>query len=352
MWRKSWPVALRASAMVENAHAMLPSGPGVVKSRRGGMGLVATRDISPGDRVAFLAKDDIFDAENVYKRSQNPLIAMIKEALEGYAGLKEAQPAAFGELELALLLWAERRSLDPSSGCSNSPWNDWLKDLPDNCATSAAFLTDNLLDQMVCIDKGFSSENMDDLKKEVKVYNHVIDVFTENIGEDLLSAFTIIEGNENLLWGRGDPDKQAWPFNELFREELSLVGSRAYNLSRVRASIGPDRVCLPGVNDVCLFTGIDFFNHSRQPNTDVVITSQPKTEPGQVLTEFNEPAVSVIANTHIAKDEELTICYSRGSGRQMLFRYGFVEPGVPMMPQEEEYPTVLKVKNLDWEKAQ
>lgn len=147
-----------------------------------GLGYFAVRDISPGQLLLFVPEEDTFTSQQVYQtKDSNPLFGVVQETLEGYSELKEAKPVQYAELELALLLWIERRS--EALGVSTK-WGPWSGDLPVSAPNTLPFLTPADIDKLA-IDKN--------VKRDVVSFNRMVDVFS-NSKLSQVASFQVAEG--------------------------------------------------------------------------------------------------------------------------------------------------------------
>jgi len=139
-------------------------------------------------------------------------------------------------------------------------------------------------------------------------------------------------------WSLGNPEKKDWTFSQLFRDELSLVISRAHNFTHLENTELGLESC---ANKICLLTYIDFFNHSTTPNAQLTLPLTPATDNGkQLLASWpsciqnspeddllkHGPGSAVFACRKIHADEEVTISYGKQSNTELLTRYGFSVP--------------------------
>ncbi|GBG27929.1 Hypothetical Protein FCC1311_041522 [Hondaea fermentalgiana] len=299
------------------------------KAGQAELGVFAQKRVEEGKCVGFVHADDVFSAANVVERSKNPLVRFAADALQGYQPLREAKPVTFDMLELALLLWMERRS--EGLGFASEHWSTWAKDLPECCPGNGAYQTTSNLSSLLspALKDFLSSEDMEKVLAETKQYDRLFETFSEALGDDLIDALQIVEAEgASFLWGRGDSQKQNWPFGELFREELSLVLSRSMDLRQMENYDAIDPTLAKSLGDLAILPGFDFVNHSDVPNAEIVFPAaadRPTSWLADCSGDLSGPSGAVLRVTRpVDADEEILIDYGAMPGRERLFRYGFV----------------------------
>mmetsp|Transcript_1213 Transcript_1213/g.2931 ORF Transcript_1213/g.2931 Transcript_1213/m.2931 type:complete len:359 (+) Transcript_1213:96-1172(+) len=294
------------------------------------LGVFASQDLDDQSCVGFLKADYVFSAPNVLASSTFPLIGFASDALQGYESLRTAKPALFNSIELALFLWMERRA--EGLGFTSESWASWTADLPDCCPGNGAFQTAANVEKLLppSVQTKLSVEDKKSLLTATQQYDKFVGTFSEALERDLIDALQIIEAEGGTyLWGRGDPQKQNWPFEELFREELSLILSRGIDFRQVKKENPLDQALAAALGDFAILPGLDFVNHSDQPNAEIVLAGGQE-RPSSWLTDcsgdLSSPSgVALRLTRPVTAGEEILINYGPGSGRDYLFRYGFVD---------------------------
>jgi hypothetical protein len=326
-----WPsVCVRATARGSlNPGRFVGAGPVLVEAGgpplrdAGERGLFAARALREGEPLIRLARGEVFSARALREQGpagNNRLRQLAFEVLEGYGALREAQPGAFGELELATLLWCERRAAAASA--SEDATSEWLEALPDCCHGTAPFLGDERVRKAMVSEGQLAALPADftrTLAAEALRTNKVVDVFVDSLALEMGDALETIEEDDSLVWGRGDEVRQNLPFSELFREELSLVLSRsipdpfaeldpaAPAPTRPASPIEPRALALPAI-----LPWVDFCNFSHWPNAAL---------------QRDGETVALTASRAIEQDEEITMPFpDELFGRTFVGRYGFVLP--------------------------
>ncbi len=301
--------------------------PSHVTTRLCNQGIFAPNGLENGELVMFVKQDEFFCASNVYENMDSSLTKYFHEALVGYRALGDKDPVLFGELELALLLWAERRSPELTR------WSNWVRTLPDSCSGTCPLLNNREIDEILG-----DRENeavVDSVKSQASRLSRIVEILAEGIATDLTEVLEKIESERANVWGRGCERRQSWPFDELLREELSLVMSRSLRFDpEIDWSFEPQVAILPQ---------IDMINHSFQPNARLVGTTK------QGLKEMGgESGVGVVTLRNVQPGEEICIAYDDPlSGNAALLRYGFLLGGdFPWENAEDSSPLDLNRPSL------
>ncbi len=295
----------------------------------GERGLFAARAVPAGEPLVRLARSEVLSARAL--REQGPgghrLRELAFEVLEGYGALREAQPGAFGELELATLLWCERRAAAAApASASEDAIGEWLEALPDCCHGTAPFLGDERVRKAMVSEQQLTALPADfarALATEALRTNRAVDVFVDSLALEMGDALELIEEDDSLVWGRGDEVRQNLPFSELFREELSLVLSRSVPDPFAEpeldpAAPAPTRPASPtqprAPAPPAILPWIDFCNFSHSPNAAL---------------RRDGSTIQLTASRAIEQDEEITLPFpDELFGRTFLGRYGFVDPSL------------------------
>ena len=203
--------------------------------------MFAGRSIRKGECLAFVKQEDIFSSDNVYSRTLNPYSPAVKECLRGYEDLKRARKSVFQEVELGLLLMLERRS--EMLGLS-SPWSTYLEALPGKqqqpWVNPAEVMTK------------FALKGDDPTVTKLENYSRFVHVFADALEADL--AHVVLQLKDQNAWALEAHDTNDTPLAELLKNELALVGSRAWDLSRIQSL--HDKPLALTCSEVCMFPEI------------------------------------------------------------------------------------------------
>jgi len=336
--QRKWPHVVRAASKLADMRPgrAISAGPFVPESHpeRANVTLSATVDIPNNSCIGFVPTPAVFSARHVYKGANNPLVEHLRNALVGYEPLRQAKPSLFQQLELSSLLWIERRGT--GLGFSG-PWTEWTHTLPDCAYGTAPFLAGSVVDKMFSATslEDLGAEDLKETRKKLERVNRVLDVFSDSIGMDLLDALQIVEQEAgDSLWGRGDPKRQELPFSELFREEFSLVLSRAVAIPPSEEELALGR----NWSEIVIVPGLDqlFFSPSAG-NVELLIVPRPDTPEGQkallkwtgkagATAEFGQTGGVVARTTRsIGAGEELILALDQLDGFHLLANQGIVE---------------------------
>jgi len=274
-------------------------------------GMFVTENVPRRTVLGFLPEEDLFSARNVRLRSESHLIDFAKDAMLGYEELRDVDRTTFDELELSVLLFLERRS---KAIGSPSIWAPWLQEVPWSCPGNGAFLTKENVDTVM---NPLDKENEEEFQKFQSIVarrDHVISLFFESLGFDLAEAFAVLENSD--AWGLDSRMRAKMPFQELLREELSLVMSRGVNLPSSVNSFEKSNT-----GSFCILPGFDFINHSgAMPNAELVLPFESDGSKGVALCSLR----------NLQQGEEVLVSYGPRTTAEMLLRFGFWESGTKL----------------------